>query len=234
MLNKSQLQFKKLKNKINKIPRALTEYPLLIFLIFLIMALIFSALLFYKYGILPEKKEHEVRVLPFYFKEVIYQKILTEWEIRDIRFKKAKIREYPNLFQSQRELKKITKSEIIKPDLIKPEIVKPEITSKDLINFVFEEELYIGAIHQDVKKLQIFLNIKPETRLTEIGYGSPGKETIFFCWLTFDALVRFQEIYKQEILLPLGIKKGTGFFGRSTRVKVNKILRNKERSTPLY
>jgi|GEM_PF-218496 hypothetical protein len=39
------------------------------------------------------------------------------------------------------------------------------------------------------------------------------------------AVVRFQEKYASEILVPYGFKKGTGYVGTSTRAKVNQLLK---------
>ena len=40
---------------------------------------------------------------------------------------------------------------------------------------------------------------------------------------TFSSLVKFQEKYKKEVLTPYRLLKGTGFFGKSTRLKINKL-----------
>ncbi|OGZ63917.1 MAG: hypothetical protein A3A98_03060 [Candidatus Staskawiczbacteria bacterium RIFCSPLOWO2_01_FULL_40_39] len=79
--------------------------------------------------------------------------------------------------------------------------------------------LYKGtAYSSDVTCLQNFLksqgpSIYPEGLVT----GSFGN-------LTKSAVIRFQEKYKEEILAPLGLLRGTGFVGPSTRIKINKLL----------
>ncbi len=71
--------------------------------------------------------------------------------------------------------------------------------------------------NDQVKKLQEILardpNIYPE-----------GLVTGNFLSLTQQAIIRFQEKYKNEILTPLGLERGTGFVGQSTRAKINQLL----------
>ncbi len=76
-----------------------------------------------------------------------------------------------------------------------------------------------GQQNDEVKKLQEFLaadkEIYPE-----------GFITGFFGELTENAVKRFQEKYAGEILTPLGLRKGTGFFGPRTREKINSLVRS--------
>lgn len=80
------------------------------------------------------------------------------------------------------------------------------------------QNLYYGLKSEQVKCLQQFLKsqgpkIYPEGLVT--GYFGP---------LTQKAVVRFQERYASDILLPLGLEKGTGFVGQQTRAKINQLL----------
>ncbi|MEO0225303.1 MAG: fibronectin type III domain-containing protein, partial [candidate division WOR-3 bacterium] len=91
-------------------------------------------------------------------------------------------------------------------------------------NFKFSRALKFGMNNQDIKYLQILLNLDPDTKLTDYGYGSPGNETTYFGILTRNAIIRFQEKYKDEILKPLNLNKGTGFVGSYTINRLNKLV----------
>lgn len=86
--------------------------------------------------------------------------------------------------------------------------------------YVFEKDLKVGTQNEDVKKLQEVL--------TNEGIYS-GPITGYFGPLTKAAVIKFQEKYSDEILKPLNLTKGTGFFGLSTRKKINKIFAAAER-----
>ncbi|MFH1713929.1 MAG: peptidoglycan-binding domain-containing protein [Patescibacteria group bacterium] len=80
------------------------------------------------------------------------------------------------------------------------------------------QNLSFGIRNNSVSCLQEFLksqgdDIYPEKLVTG-----------FFGNLTQQAIIRFQEKYASEILTPLGLEKGTGFVGPSTRVKINSML----------
>ncbi len=51
-----------------------------------------------------------------------------------------------------------------------------------------------------------------------------GLVTGYFGSLTQSAVIRFQEKYSSEILLPLGLSSGTGYVGPSTRAKINEMI----------
>ena len=87
----------------------------------------------------------------------------------------------------------------------------------------FNRDLTVGAVGADVKRLQTVLNQNPDTRLRESGPGSPGQETEYFGPITRSAVIRFQEKHASEILTPLGLTAGTGYFGPSTRAKMASI-----------
>lgn len=94
---------------------------------------------------------------------------------------------------------------------------KPTITTK------FVRDLFLGLRGEDVRELQRFLNSQGFV-LAKTGPGSPGNETTYFGPLTYNAVIRFQEKYALEVLAPWGLTKGTGYVGKTTRAKINKIL----------
>ncbi len=84
------------------------------------------------------------------------------------------------------------------------------------------KDLYFEQVDPEVKILQKLLN-KLGFSVASSGPGSPGHETNFFGPLTRSAVIRFQEYYKAEILSPLGLTRGTGFFGEKSRTKINSL-----------
>ncbi len=91
-----------------------------------------------------------------------------------------------------------------------------EKTVKKESSFVFKSTLVVGSQGTEVKELQKCLSkdqeIYPEANIS--GYfGSKTKA----------AVIRFQEKYKEEILAPFGLEKGTGDVKSKTREKLNEI-----------
>ncbi|MEK7134508.1 MAG: peptidoglycan-binding protein [Patescibacteria group bacterium] len=77
----------------------------------------------------------------------------------------------------------------------------------------FKRNLRIGDSGDDVKKMQDILvkaGYKPDTD------GKYGKKTAA-------AVSAFQETFSAEILYPLRLQNGTGFFGTATRTKFNQL-----------
>ncbi len=95
-------------------------------------------------------------------------------------------------------------------------------TSKGKIIF-FTKNLSLYSVDPEVKRLQQYLNNHGFV-VAKTGPGSLGQETNKFGALTKKALIKFQETYAKEILKPLGLKKGTGTFGKATRDKINQTL----------
>jgi len=83
----------------------------------------------------------------------------------------------------------------------------------------FEKDLYFGMMNSsEVSCLQQFLKSQGSEIYPE------GLITGNFLDLTKVAVIRFQEKYASEILKPLDLEKGTGYFGSATRAKTNQIL----------
>jgi len=82
-----------------------------------------------------------------------------------------------------------------------------------------ENNLYFGMRNNnEVRCLQEFLKSQGPEIYPE------GLVTGNFLSLTKVAVIRFQEKYASEILAPLGLTKGTGIVGSTTRAKLNAIL----------
>ena len=83
----------------------------------------------------------------------------------------------------------------------------------------FENDLYYGMKdNNEVRCFQQFLKDQGEKIYPE------GFVTGNFLTLTLEAVIRFQEEYAEEILTPLGLEQGTGYFGSLTRQKANKLI----------
>jgi peptidoglycan hydrolase-like protein with peptidoglycan-binding domain len=87
----------------------------------------------------------------------------------------------------------------------------------------FENNLYFGMRNNsEVKCLQELLRLQGAEIYPE------GLITGSFLSLTKKAVIRFQEKYAADILEPLGLKRGTGLVGPTTRIKLNYLkLRNR-------
>jgi len=84
-------------------------------------------------------------------------------------------------------------------------------------------DLYYGMMNSpEVRCLQQFLASPPA------GGGEVYPEGLItgnFLSLTRQAVIRFQEEHREEILDPIDLKEGTGFVGAMTRAKINELLK---------
>ena len=87
-------------------------------------------------------------------------------------------------------------------------------------SYAFNHNLKFGSRGKDVLELQRFLNSQGFV-VSQSGAGSPGNESSFYGFATVTSVKKFQEAHANEILAPLGLKKGTGFFYSTTRALVN-------------
>jgi len=82
----------------------------------------------------------------------------------------------------------------------------------------FTDNLYFGMVSSRVSCLQKFLVLQgPEIYPEAFVTGNFGS-------LTRAAVVRLQEKYRNDILLPAGLFYGTGFVGPLTRQKINSLI----------
>ena len=89
--------------------------------------------------------------------------------------------------------------------------------------YAWTRSLSQGSTGGDVMKLQQFLNADPGTTVSVSGAGSVGAETEYYGPATAAAVSKFQVMYADSILTPLGLANGTGYFGPSTMAKANSL-----------
>lgn len=87
----------------------------------------------------------------------------------------------------------------------------------------FQNSLRLGDTGSDVRALQQAL--KEENLYF-------GNSTGNFDVGLFQAVVSFQEKYREEILAPFDITRGTGFVGRTTKTQLNKLYGCKSGPVP--
>lgn len=96
-------------------------------------------------------------------------------------------------------------------------------SSASVCPYTWTRSLTTGDSGADVLALQKFLNATAATSIAASGIGSAGNETDYFGGLTANAVAKFQDMYASEVLAPVGLSAGTGYFGASTRAKANAL-----------
>jgi len=94
-----KFKIKEIKQFLKKLPRTLGKRSFLTFLGLLLIALIFSGFIFYKYSFLSEKEKLEVLEKPLKFNEKVYQDVLKIWQEKEKKFEEANFKEYPDSFR---------------------------------------------------------------------------------------------------------------------------------------
>lgn len=96
----------------------------------------------------------------------------------------------------------------------------------------FTRNLALGAQGEDVVRLQQFLNTNALTRVSDTGPGSLGQETAYFGAKTKLAVIKFQDLYRVEVLTPAGLTHGTGFVGAFSRAKLFAMCSSQTTASP--
>ncbi|MBI1998719.1 MAG: hypothetical protein HYS73_00065 [Parcubacteria group bacterium] len=98
--------------------------------------------------------------------------------------------------------------------------------------YTWTRSLKQGDTGADVMKLQKFLNSSADTKVASSGAGSPGSETSTFGPATKAAVMKWQDKYKSEVLTPVGLSAGTGYFGTMSVAKANDLCKGTVATTP--
>jgi len=98
MVKIPRLKIKETRQFLKKLPRTLGEKSFLTFLGLLLISLIFSGFIFYKYSFLAEKEKLEVLEKPLKFNEKVYQDVLKIWQEKEKKFGETNFKEYPDPF----------------------------------------------------------------------------------------------------------------------------------------
>lgn len=85
--------------------------------------------------------------------------------------------------------------------------------------YTFTRTLRLGSKGVEVQELQ--------KALKELGFFPQTNTTQVFGKITEAAVKRFQEKYRDEILVPAGLKQPTGIFGPATIKKLNQLMNDK-------
>ena len=108
MVKIPRLKIKETRQFLKKLPRTLGEKSFLTFLGLLLISLIFSGFIFYKYSFLAEKEKLEVLEKPLKFNEKVYQDVLKIWQEKEKKFEETNFKKYPDPFQPTLQEKRLS------------------------------------------------------------------------------------------------------------------------------
>jgi peptidoglycan hydrolase-like protein with peptidoglycan-binding domain len=103
-----------------------------------------------------------------------------------------------------------------------PLLLSSSVTSAQSQQY-FTKSLSLGMNDPQVQILQQLLNKDAQTQVIAVGPGSSGNETTYFGPATKRAVIKFQEKYALDILIPAGLSYGNGLVGPLTMKKLNTI-----------
>lgn len=103
-----------------------------------------------------------------------------------------------------------------------PWAMKIVVTPK---NDYLHTELRYGQSSPEVKKLQEFLNLSPDTAVAQSGMGSKGYETNYYGQLTANAVLRLQKKYGGFSAWELMWYKGT-VMGPKSKALINRLAKS--------
>jgi hypothetical protein len=89
--------------------------------------------------------------------------------------------------------------------------------------YTFDKNLKIGDQGADMRALGTVLRKEGFTSNFAEGQSDPISDDGVFIEATASAVTGFQEKYKSEILSPVGLQRGSGYVGPSTRKKLNSL-----------
>ncbi len=92
--------------------------------------------------------------------------------------------------------------------------------TREGMTFSFRDDLTAGSQGDEVRTLQKCLLFLTEEHP---ALFPDGNVTGFYGQDTREAVIRFQEIYREDVLDPSGFSRGTGMVGESTRDKLNEV-----------
>lgn len=108
----------------------------------------------------------------------------------------------------------------LRAQLVGPQVLGAVVYEGIPNDFTFKNNLEYGMTSDEVKYLQIILKV-------EVGpptYPENVPATGWFGPITQASVIKFQEKYALEVLTPWNLTQGTGFVGKTTRDKLNKLL----------